>query len=55
MNNTLAAASAEEEKKGISTLKGAVEYFLGFFNELDFVAILNKIIAFLEEKIGAAK
>ena len=49
------AATQEEEKKGISTLKGAVEYFLGFFNELDFVEVLNKIIAFLEDKIGAAK
>lgn len=45
----------EEEKKGITTLKEAAEYFIGFFNELDFVELLNKIIAFFESKFGAAE
>ncbi len=41
--------------KSISTLKEAVEYFIAFFDELDFVAVLNKIIAFIEKNLGAAK
>ena len=42
-------------EKSISTLKEAVEYFIGFFDELDFVAVLNKIIAFIEGKLNAGK
>lgn len=48
-------ATQEEEKKGISTLKGAVEYFLGFLNELDFVAVIDKIIAFFEKNLNLGK
>lgn len=47
--------STYDEKTGISTIKDALEYFVKFFNELDFVAIVDKIIAFFEKNLGSNK